>query len=207
MDIYQLKQIETPRLIIRPVQLGDENQISEAIQRSLPDLQRWMPWSKDPGFSTTYEFVKKADQGWRTHAAIEFPMVAIYKDHDLIISATGYNEKSDPSNGIYEIGYWIDHEYKGKGLVTEFVNALTRYALTALHASHVQVTTQEGNHKSIAVVERLGFHKEAVLKEYCIDCVTNEPANSLLYVCRDVNTLPKLEIKLTLKSDYDSCNR
>ena len=61
MSIYQLKEIETPRLIIRPVRLGDENEINQAINRSLETLQRWMPWSKDPSLETTLEFCKKAD--------------------------------------------------------------------------------------------------------------------------------------------------
>lgn len=42
---YNLKQIETPRLIIRPVELGDETQLNQAVNNSLESLQRWMPWA------------------------------------------------------------------------------------------------------------------------------------------------------------------
>lgn len=52
-DIFDLSQIETPRLLIRPVMPGDEHDISEAIHASLESLQRWMPWSNDPSFETT----------------------------------------------------------------------------------------------------------------------------------------------------------
>ena len=37
---YTLKQIETPRLIIRPVQLGDEIQLNQAVNNSLKSLQQ-----------------------------------------------------------------------------------------------------------------------------------------------------------------------
>ena len=50
---YTLKQIETPRLIIRPVQLGDEIQLNQAVNNSLESLQQWMPWANDPSLETT----------------------------------------------------------------------------------------------------------------------------------------------------------
>src|SRR5690606_2252931 len=101
MNIYQLKEIETPRLIIRPVRLGDEKEINQAINRSLETLQRWMPWSKDPSLETTLEFCKKADTGWKAQNMVEFPMVAILKETQKIISASGFNEKSDLTKPYY----------------------------------------------------------------------------------------------------------
>lgn len=44
---------ETDRLILRPPQLEDEMPLKEAINRSLPALQRWMPWAADPSFEPT----------------------------------------------------------------------------------------------------------------------------------------------------------
>lgn len=56
---YTLKQIETPRLIIRPVQLGDEIQLNQAVNNSLESLQQWMPWANDPSLETTRDFIQK----------------------------------------------------------------------------------------------------------------------------------------------------
>ena len=39
-----LPEIETERLILRPPKLGDEKPLNQAINRSLSELQRWMPW-------------------------------------------------------------------------------------------------------------------------------------------------------------------
>ena len=54
----QLESIETERLILRPIKLGDEVGISQAINQSLVSLQRWMIWAKDPSFETTKQFVE-----------------------------------------------------------------------------------------------------------------------------------------------------
>ena len=40
--IYKLRQIETPRLLIRPVQLGDEYPLNKAVNNSLELLQKCM---------------------------------------------------------------------------------------------------------------------------------------------------------------------
>jgi len=95
MKLNQLKKIETDRLIIRPVEIGDEVQINQAINRSLDSLQRWMPWAKDPGFETTEKFVKNTVKDREQNHFKEFPFVVVHKDDGKIISATGFNEKSE----------------------------------------------------------------------------------------------------------------
>ena len=194
MNIHDLKDIETPRLIIRPVQLGDEKALNAAINRSLESLRPWMPWAKDPSFDTTAAFISSGVAGWRSGKAIEFPMVVIEKETNNIISASGFNERSVLDVPYYEIGYWVDTQFQGQGFVTEFVNALSRYALDALGAKRIQICTQVENLKSAAVAYRCGFNLEATMQNERLDCITGKPADSLLFSCCDINDLPPLEI-------------
>lgn len=193
-DIYSLKKIETPRLIIRPVQIGDEIEINQAINRSLKSLQRWMPWANDPSLAATREFVQNSAKHWAAKKSEDFPMTVIHKVDGKIIAASGYNEKSDPVKRLYEIGYWIDGPYQGQGLVTEFVNALTRYALDVLQAHKVQICTQVENVKSIAVAKRCGFECEAAHKNDRIDCKSGQPADSFIFSCCKTSVLPTLNV-------------
>lgn len=81
-----INKIETPRLTIRPVRGGDQFAISEAIQASLEDLQRWMPWAKDPSFETTEAFVQRANAAWSSRNSEDFPMVVVHrKDQKIIV--------------------------------------------------------------------------------------------------------------------------
>lgn len=205
MNIYFLQQIETPRLTIRPVQVGDEVALNKAINKSLSLLQRWMPWAKDPSFKTTQAFVQRSVIDWQAQQSQEFPMVVIHKADNKIIAASGYNEKSDPTKPYYEIGYWIDADYQGQGLITEMVNALTKYALLGIKANRVQICTQAENIKSIAVANRCGYKLEAIMKNYCIDCISGLPADSLLFSCCDVNQLPPLNITWQYKTTEKVC--
>lgn len=185
MKLNELKQIETPRLIIRPVELGDEVEINQAINRSLDSLQRWMPWAKDPSFETTEKFVKRAVANRVKNCFHDFPLVVVHKGDNKIISATGFNEKSEFDIGVYEIGYWVDIQYQGQGYVTEFVAAITRLAFEYLGAIRTQIATQVENEKSVSVAKRCGFHLEATMKNHRVDCVSGKPADSYLFVITD----------------------
>jgi hypothetical protein len=73
------------RLILRPPQLGDEKPLNQAINRSLPELQRWMPWANDPSMQPTINFVKQSIISWVADAPRDFPMVIIHKKSQHII--------------------------------------------------------------------------------------------------------------------------
>lgn len=194
MSLYQLHHIETPRLIIRPVQLGDEFKLHESIERSIPALRRWMPWARDTSFNATQDFIHRGYEHWQAQTSKDFPLIVIHKASQKIISVSGYNEHTDLVRPCFEIGYWIDSTFEGQGLAKELVNALTRYALEGLHAIRAQICTQVENEKSTAVAERSGYVFEAKLKNICLDCSTRIPSDGLLFSCCDVAMLLPLEV-------------
>ena len=94
-EIYKLKQIETPRLLIRPVQLGDEYPLNKAVNNSLELLQKWQPWAKDPSIEATRGFVQRGVFAWESGSVVDFSMVVIHKEDNKIIAASGYNDRTD----------------------------------------------------------------------------------------------------------------
>lgn len=195
MNLYQLKYIETPRLLIRPVQLGDEVLLHESIERSIVALERWMPWARGNTFSATKEFIQRGYEHWQAGISKDFPLLVIHKESQKVISVSGYNQHSNLIKPCFEIGYWIDSTFVGQGLATELVNALTRYALDALKAIRVQICTQPENVKSTAVALRCGYVFEAMLRNICLDCVSRLPSDGQLFSCCDISVLPELDLK------------
>lgn len=57
-----------------------------------------------------------------------------------------------------EIGWRLDRAYWGKGYATEGGKAVLNYAFKTLNLTKVVSFTSEKNHKSIAVMKRLGMH-------------------------------------------------
>lgn len=176
-----LPKIETERLILRPPKLGDEKSLNQAINRSLQELQRWMPWAKDPGIQRTIEYVNKGIASWGSDAQSDFPMVIFHKESQQIIGASGFNARSRPDVPLFEIGYWLETGYTGKGLATEMVRALTCHAFDSFRAKRVQIVTQVGNEASRRVAEKCDFILEATLKNYCVDSLSGKPSDDWLF--------------------------
>lgn len=105
MKINKLIQIETLHLLIRPVQLSEELSHNKAINNSLNILQKWQPWAKDPSIEATRAFVQRGVFAWRSCSIENFLMVVIHKQDQKVIGASGYNDRSDVNQGLYEIGY------------------------------------------------------------------------------------------------------
>jgi len=205
MKIYRLLQIETPRLLIRPVNLGDEFPINKAINNSLALLQKWQVWANDPSIEATRGFVQRGVFAWASCFIQDFPMVIIHKQDQKIIGAAGYNDRSNIKQDLYEIGYWCDIDYQGKGYVTEYANALTRYAFDALGSKKVVILMQTENKKSIAVAERLGFYREEITARDPLDCVAGQPAKNYIYALNSANkdNLPPLEVSWSHSTHKD----
>jgi len=195
VTLYELKQIDTPRLLIRPVQLGDEVLLHESIERSLPALERWMPWARGTNFEATKDFIHRGFSHWQSRTSRDFPLLVIHKESQKVISASGFNEHSNLDKPCLEIGYWLDSTFVGQGLATELVNALTRFSLQALNAIRVQICIQTQNKKSLAVAERCGYLYEATLHRICLDCINRLPADGALFSCCDITVLPPLEVE------------
>jgi len=175
------KMIETKRLYIRKPLLGDAKPVNDAIKRSLPELQRWMPWAKDPSLATTKTFIDAGMKQWESDQQTEFPMIIALKDSQQIIGASGYNNQSNIDVPMYEIGYWLDTPLTGQGYATELTAALTEHAFMKYQAARVQIKIQASNQRSRKVAERCGFALEARLQKHCVDCQSGMPADDLIY--------------------------
>ena len=202
--ISLLQKIQTPRLIIRPVALGDEIPLNQAINNSLVSLQEWMPWAKDPSIEAIRDSVGRGVFAWESGCIANFPMVIIHKVGQRIIGGSGYNDRSDPIKGLYEIGYWCDVDYQGQGLVTECVNALTRYALIKLGAKKVMLMMQVENVKSIGVATRLNFIHEGSKIRDPLDSVSHSAEKNHIYACNNLENLPALEVSWIDKEENNN---
>jgi ribosomal-protein-alanine N-acetyltransferase len=100
------------------------------------------------------------------HVSAELPPLtfAICQDKDLcgIISL---KPQSDIHRASAELGYWVGEIFWGKGLATEAVRCICRYAFDDLGFVRLFAGVMEHNVASMRVLEKSGFSKEGILRK------------------------------------------
>jgi len=66
----------------------------------------------------------------------------------------------------YAIGYWLSQDSTGRGYANAACTAVIEYARTALSATDIFAGVTHGNHRSVALLKRLGFRPVADFATY-----------------------------------------
>ncbi|EKD72025.1 MAG: GCN5-related N-acetyltransferase [uncultured bacterium] len=188
--------IETPRLLLRPPQLGDGRVVNEAIIESLDELKKFMPWAmQKPSPDETEIFVRQAAANWLLKKNEEpyLPLFIFDKISNQFIGSTGYHHFDWDVPSI-EIGYWIRTSQARKGLMTEAVNALTQYAFKQLSVKCITITCDINNIRSKKIPEKLNYRLQSVLQTDRID-VDGKVSDTLVFTKYDLTDLPQLKVK------------
>ncbi|HAU0262628.1 TPA: GNAT family N-acetyltransferase [Legionella pneumophila] len=188
--------ITTPRLLIRPPQIGDGSMLNAAVIESFDTLKLYMPWANErPSLEDSEEVVRREAAHWilKPKTDPELMLLILERNSHNLIGATGYHN-IDWDIPSVETGYWIRNKYAGCGLMTEAVNAITQYAFKVLNAKRIAITCDIDNIKSKKIPERLGYSLEATLKFHRIKPLTNEVSDTLLYARYNLADLPDLKV-------------
>lgn len=82
----------------------------------------------------------------------------------LLIGTAGINWW-DRDNHCAEIGYDLNRQYWGQGLMTEAVHAILRWGFAHMALHRIEADTTEGNFGSMRVLEKCGFVLEGTARE------------------------------------------
>lgn len=155
-------RLETQRLILRPPGLRDARAIAKAVNASAAELGEWMPWARETyGLQDAVAFVEAAARKLR--AEEEFTTVIVTRQRRMFAGCCTLSVR-DWHVPKFEIGYWLRTDQVGRGYVSEAARALTELAFASLGAARVEIRIDDGNQRSWAVAERLGFTWEATLR-------------------------------------------
>jgi ribosomal-protein-serine acetyltransferase len=188
--------IFTPRLLIRPPELGDEIALNLAICESYETLRATMAWAKTcPSLADSAEHVRLSVENW-IHKKEQEPWLPLYifdRNSHEFIGATGFHHQNWEVASL-ESGYWLRDSKNGQGLMTEAINALTRYAFEALKVNRIAITCDADNIRSKNIPERLGYVLEGRLKFHRRKPLTQELSDTLIYARYDSENLPEIQV-------------
>jgi RimJ/RimL family protein N-acetyltransferase len=144
--------------------------VLEAIRESLADLRRFpasMGWAlAEPTLDLTETYCREAYANFQTRR--DLPLLLLLKEADIVVGSSGLH-RMDWSVPKFEVGFWGRSTFRGKGYVTEGVEAIVKFAFTKLGARRVEAFPDEVNVRSCKICERLGFVLEGTLRHERID--------------------------------------
>jgi RimJ/RimL family protein N-acetyltransferase len=188
-----LKVIRTERLLIRPVRLSDALLMHGAMKSSFPLLKKWMPWAQSlASVRDTEVYLDHGEKIWNgaPQDGIEQPLQIMDPSDQIYYGATGI-KPSNTQIPSFEIGYWVNELYAGKGLITEAMNVLSLYLFDVLKAKRIEINCEERNVKSANVAVRLQYDLEGKLRNHRFDAAGKIVTHSLIYSCIDVDKLKR----------------
>jgi RimJ/RimL family protein N-acetyltransferase len=156
-------QLQNGRLTLQRFTRRDATTLDEAIRESLPDLNQWLPWARlDYTASDSAAFLRESIQAWKEDRAWDYSIRD--NDHPRVHMGNISFWTVSKLGKIAEIGYWIRTSETSRGVCTEAVDLLLNEVFNSgYHKIVLRIAV--GNDASDRVAEKLGFHREGVLRE------------------------------------------
>jgi [ribosomal protein S5]-alanine N-acetyltransferase len=162
-------RLVTERLVLRPPRPGDVPELRRLMRKNAAHLAPWSPKpapGEDPASLTVLsKNVLLERRGWRQDSKYVFLVTAREKGAPIIGRAALSQVCRGPMQAAY-LGYWIDGERQGQGLMTEAVRAALTFAFGDARLHRVQINVMPRNAASHRVVAKTGARNEGLSLRY-----------------------------------------
>jgi RimJ/RimL family protein N-acetyltransferase len=153
-------EITAGTLLLRPFRPSDIPEVHAACQD--PALQRWVPVPVPYTRADAEEFVgRTCPTGWDRGEEATFAVLDAVSARLLGCVALHGASRAD---GLASIGFWCAPEARGRGVTTQAVRVVCRWAFAACDRARIEWYAEVGNHASRRVAEKAGFTIEGVLR-------------------------------------------
>jgi len=158
----------TARLCLLPAHLDLAAGAAAFYQRNAAHLAPWDPPSP-PDFATEAfqrERMGKVLADVAAGAALQWWLQPL-DDPSRLVGSIGLSQIARGAFHNAMLGYAIDGARQGQGLMHEALQAVIAHAFSpAVHLHRIQANVRPENHRSLALLQRLGFEYEGLAREY-----------------------------------------
>ncbi len=162
-------RIVTERLVLRPLRTGDVAEMRRALRTNAAHLR---PWSVAPGpgedpasLASVSRAVLQHRREWkRGHTFVL--VITPREDENRVIGRIALGGVLRGAFQNAYLGYWIDQDLQGRGMMTEAVRATTVFAFSGAGLHRVQAAVMPRNGGSLRVLEKAGYRREGLAERY-----------------------------------------
>ena len=148
-------------IVLRPYRIDDAETVHNAVIANLEHLREYMHWAV-PDYSLDHarEFIAASMKAAEDKQSLGF---GIFTGPQLIGSIGFVN--FDHAACRTEIGYWIDKDHEGQGIISRSCDSLIDYAFEELKMNRIEIRCSTENVRSAAIPLRFGFTLEGTLRQ------------------------------------------
>ncbi|WP_433192963.1 GNAT family N-acetyltransferase [Nocardia sp. CA-107356] len=164
MDFYfsTFPVLETERLVLREWHPSDA--IDMFAFRSDPVAQRYNS-RPHRDVSDAVALIATLRTAYAAEEQIQW---AVTRRDDRPIGLFGFNSWQRFHRRA-EVGYDLARPHWGQGIAAEALTAIVRFGFDQMRLHRIEAHTIATNEQSIRLLTRLGFHRDAVLREYSFE--------------------------------------
>lgn len=193
--------LETKRLILRPWQESDAEQLYEYAKN--PEVGSAAGWSVHTSVENSRQIICEV-------LAVPENYAVCLKEQNLLIGSIGLKMGTDTDmtdrEDECELGYWIGKPYWGQGFIPEAAEELLRHGFLRLGMRKIWCGYYEGNVKSAIVQKNLGFryhHKNEGLELPALNEIRTGYVSSLTKEQWEENCRLRKQMEFALEIDKE----
>lgn len=158
-------RLKGDRLFLRPPILGDWQQWRDVRECNREDLYEYEPLWPEGCLDRTFFQKRLARQAkdWHEDRCYSF---MVFDFSGNLIGGANINNVVRGAAYFASIGYWLDREKRGQGLMEEALILLLGFAFRDLELHRINASALPDNEKSVNLLTRLGFREEGYAEKY-----------------------------------------
>ncbi len=154
--------LESPRLLLQPLDTTDAQELWAAIEGSRQHLGRWLPWVPfTDSLTATLRFIEASAIDWDTGRSLRY--LIRERGSRRLLGVVGLDACVHLHRAA-ELGYWLKRDVTGHGFMTEAARTLVDAGFQRLHLHRIRCAAATDNHASLQVIARLGFRFEGLAR-------------------------------------------
>jgi ribosomal-protein-alanine N-acetyltransferase len=159
-DFSPFPILSTERLHLRRMSLEDKNEVF--FLRSDKEMLQFLDRDPAKSIDEATDWIRMIDEGIDNNQFVAWG-ITLEDDPKLIGTITFWNLKKEHYRA--EIGYALHTHFQGRGLMREAMKAVLDYGFNTMNLHSVEANVNPGNYRSIQLLERNGFVREAYHRE------------------------------------------
>ncbi|WP_276380428.1 GNAT family N-acetyltransferase [Flavobacterium sp. H4147] len=159
-NFHPFPVIESERLLLRRITNDDVNEVFEL--RSNPETMKYIPRPLVKNNDDALAHIEMIEEKINSNIGINWGITL--KGDSKLLGIIGFY-RMQPENYRAEIGYMLNPDFHGKGIIPEAVRLLIQYGFKDLKLHSIEAVIDPENQASEKVLQKCGFVKEAHFKE------------------------------------------